>query len=743
MSCPAMSEETTIGANDSWAEVSLEMKPFLKTSGTEEVKPDSILGTAENNEATLDIPPTLLQRIQGALTSGKYLSTYKNEQKKSVCSNSKSSALWRFIFFHLPAVAVTMFLVVLYVKQQKWSPSHPSAEQLSALQFAAKAHESLILISLTEIIFHKIRYGLLTSDGIPLGFLTSAFHLASPIQYIFSWEFWGAALNPTTKRTSHVTTVVGIFVLALIGLGAGPFSAIVMIPRLMWWEIPPNHIPHDASVFYITNESYEKAINPAKGYLASKEYCKGESENDCLFANLDQLFDDMGPVLRSPPRTPQTKNVSFRAHGPVPRYRPITLSTSNQDYAFATSPMAFVAEVLYQDATYIDSMRNGSVMIRSLRRHLSEHLTEKWTQPLVAVRCAHTNELILPNTTMASFEFNDPEAADPLNVTFNLDDGLRYIKNRWNENMSTFDFHPVFLNAHKIPVPISAAILFPENYAIRNRNISKSANVQLCLVLSQWLTSNIWVTPQMTSIVQTELDIPSDKIIRHLHQMPTTQSTINMSREWLTGTSDRHNATYTEFSNPFYSRIFNNCSTLFQDEAGTCLPLVLASYFTDMLSNIKQLQEYDAKTSRGTPPGLEDVIIRRFFYILQYAYSPQHSTSIPMGFAVLLLHIWMVVLHAAFTVLSPDSWHSGAWGSIGELVTLALRSRAPHGLENVGGGVSSSETWKVVVKVREVGAERLEMVTSCPAKLQTRNETDVSEENTLGAAQVKPDMVYS
>ncbi|CAM1504258.1 Fc.00g018490.m01.CDS01 [Cosmosporella sp. VM-42] len=72
----------------------------------------------------------------------------KKETKKEVCSNSKAPALWKFVFFHLPAISITMTLFALHLKQFRWKPSHPTSEELSALQFAAKAHESLILISL-------------------------------------------------------------------------------------------------------------------------------------------------------------------------------------------------------------------------------------------------------------------------------------------------------------------------------------------------------------------------------------------------------------------------------------------------------------------------------------------------------------------------------------------------------------------------------------------------------------------
>jgi hypothetical protein len=43
------------------------------------------------------------------------------------------------------------------------------------------------------------------------------------------------------------------------------------------------------------------------------------------------------------------------------------------------------------------------------------------------------------------------------------------------------------------------------------------------------------------------------------------------------------------------------------------------------------------------------------------------------------------------------------------MLVLALRSRV-DGLDNVGGGVSSPQTWKRTTTVRDVGEGRLEMI---------------------------------
>lgn len=157
-----------------------------------------------------------------------------NEPLKEVCSNSRSSALWHFILFHLLVTVVTPTLLTLHVKNIHWNPSHPTVDELAALQFAAKAQESLILISLTDVLLHKIRYGLLGRNGVPLGFLSPPFNIGFSLRYLFSREFWSSTLNPTAERLFHAVTAAMVVLFAVLGLAAGPSTAIAMIPRYNW-----------------------------------------------------------------------------------------------------------------------------------------------------------------------------------------------------------------------------------------------------------------------------------------------------------------------------------------------------------------------------------------------------------------------------------------------------------------------------------------------------------------------------
>ncbi|RFN48863.1 hypothetical protein FIE12Z_6918 [Fusarium flagelliforme] len=96
---------------------------------------------------------------------------------------------------------VTSTLLTLHVTNLHWSPSQPNIKEMAVLQFSAKTQKSLILISLTDVLLHRIRYGLFA-------------------------ENWSPAVNPTGKRFFNAINAAMIFLFSLLGLAAGSSAAI-------------------------------------------------------------------------------------------------------------------------------------------------------------------------------------------------------------------------------------------------------------------------------------------------------------------------------------------------------------------------------------------------------------------------------------------------------------------------------------------------------------------------------------
>ncbi|KAM7186691.1 hypothetical protein V8F33_011678 [Rhypophila sp. PSN 637] len=168
------------------------------------------------------------------------------ERPKKVSSKKPWPAISEFLIFQLPSVAVTLALLALYIRNFTWNPD---PGQLSALLFAARVHEGLIVASLSQILYHHTRRALLGPRGIPFGFVTASFQLNSPF-YMLSSGFWAPLINLRGTRgrrppasdilysVAFGALLVACFLLAAL---AGASSGVVMLPVLGWYEMPLDH----------------------------------------------------------------------------------------------------------------------------------------------------------------------------------------------------------------------------------------------------------------------------------------------------------------------------------------------------------------------------------------------------------------------------------------------------------------------------------------------------------------------
>lgn len=162
------------------------------------------------------------------------------EKPKAVSSSRKRDAVASWAIYHLPPLAVTTVLTVMYVQQWTWPYPGPSDEVMAVLQFPAKVHECLIVASLSNIIFHRLRYLLIKSDhGVPLGLVTTPFQLNNPLYYVGP-EFLGA-LRRLLSSVSIFLTFGLVLIIALLSLAASPLSAVLLIPRRLVFPIPASH----------------------------------------------------------------------------------------------------------------------------------------------------------------------------------------------------------------------------------------------------------------------------------------------------------------------------------------------------------------------------------------------------------------------------------------------------------------------------------------------------------------------
>ncbi|ORY57863.1 uncharacterized protein BCR38DRAFT_478152 [Pseudomassariella vexata] len=88
------------------------------------------------------------------------------------------------------------------------------------------------------------------------------------------------------------------------------------------------------------------------------------------------------------------------------------------------------------------------------------------------------------------------------------------------------------------------------------------------------------------------------------------------------------------------------------------------------------------------------------------------SKTVIFAISIILLHAAVAISYVIFGIWhwARSRWYSSSWGSIGELVALATLSRETRGLYGTGGGISKWDTWKLDVRIRETGTERVELL---------------------------------
>lgn len=162
------------------------------------------------------------------------------EKPKAVSSSRKRDVVVSWAVYHLPPLAVTVVLTIIYVQQWTWPYPGPSDEEIAVLQFPAKIHECLIVASLSNILFHRLRYLLIKSDkGVPLGLVTTPFQLNNPLYYIGP-EFLGSLRRLLASLPIFLTFGL-VMIIAILSLAANPFSAVLLIPRKLTFPVPASH----------------------------------------------------------------------------------------------------------------------------------------------------------------------------------------------------------------------------------------------------------------------------------------------------------------------------------------------------------------------------------------------------------------------------------------------------------------------------------------------------------------------
>lgn len=171
-------------------------------------------------------------------STGVHSQASRRYERVPVCKDRQKSMSSAVVL--LIPVGISFGILQLTFRNLYWRDAQKSgtSEQLGLLQVGAKAHEILIVYSLSQLVLHYLRVLLCSVPGMPFGLFASGYsHTLGQLPLALKlWQSFVSAYKTRHIRWETISFTMLILLSTLIGLAAGPASAIGLIPQLRWWR---------------------------------------------------------------------------------------------------------------------------------------------------------------------------------------------------------------------------------------------------------------------------------------------------------------------------------------------------------------------------------------------------------------------------------------------------------------------------------------------------------------------------
>ncbi len=156
------------------------------------------------------------------------------EEPKVLMSNNFVRAILHFVLFHTVPIGVALALIGLNTKTHYFGIS---GKWVGTLQFAAKAHELFMQLSIVTVMTAFLQRLLVHQRPIPFGAIFSAYQVTQ-MSYLWSPEFRAALTAAGFNGATKVAFILVVPLSILMAAGVGPCSAIAMQPRPVNFTLP-------------------------------------------------------------------------------------------------------------------------------------------------------------------------------------------------------------------------------------------------------------------------------------------------------------------------------------------------------------------------------------------------------------------------------------------------------------------------------------------------------------------------
>ena len=167
----------------------------------------------------------------------RWLRGQAREPLKIAIRQSRAVALMRSLI-HIVPIALALWLITL-----NWVTYYVGSYTLDQTyyQIGAKALEIMIQASLATITLAYTRHELVAGNGLPFGALFSGLQV-NQISYLWSMELWGSIRSQSLPIRRKLFLLVLVISVCILAAGAGPSTAVLLIPRRDFWPAGSTHI---------------------------------------------------------------------------------------------------------------------------------------------------------------------------------------------------------------------------------------------------------------------------------------------------------------------------------------------------------------------------------------------------------------------------------------------------------------------------------------------------------------------
>ncbi|RDW67750.1 hypothetical protein BP6252_09146 [Coleophoma cylindrospora] len=655
--------------------------------------------------------------------NGSDKTTANQERPKVALEKNRGPGLWRYLI-HLFPLLMTAGILSLSFGNIYWTDIGGKSQNsiLNLLQFVAKLHEVLIGASLSSIVLHRVRQGMISSTGIPLGFATSGYQVSS-FDYITSKQFWGALMGDHWRLARNlIPTGLLIFIAFMLTTVVGPASAIAMIPKLDWW-------PTDMPVRVFANTTFDDMW---PHYLSGARLDGKNCYNDTEFDKIDTScpgfgFTYINGYARSYRHFGNLPNITTEMEGNVIRYISSTLpSMLNKSVtsSVAVQPsrvLGFLWEhALATKISITDASRpliDMSLGERAIRKPVVQVQCSAYYHPNTAIDMNFPHDQLTTSPLDKESDTTWPVPGDLQIPT--LAETSEASGHGWNT------FRWVNLSSH-VNGPSLAGV-----FTLTTEDSPYEAVVFPCTVDARWAPVDMWLDPWVDLFIRQNTSDPNSTV-PHL----TAQDQIFMDNGWALALSNDTINSKSENGRPGRQAIPRLVADLGKEisndhwvlSAGPpeyypwTLSAILGMYVTDaiaraspnvttfvyqanssgeetvsLLRNSKVPFKHPRTSEQAARnPRLTEYTLKASRY--GYGWSMEDLT-IRFAAAALLLHAVMAMAHICFSLC--DQWVCTAWETMGALLVLAINSPSSDKLLGTSVRVGKMRTWKELVRARE------------------------------------------